>query len=65
MNRIRRAITKDAYDRAQARNGYLTSADKMEVFGEELCCGRGVYFATVYERGGEYYTVAEIGGSSD
>ena len=60
-----REITKDQYDRAMQNRGYLTNADKDDVFSVAELCGYGVYGAIVFEKDGKYYVGYSIGDSCD
>jgi len=62
---FKREITKEVYDRAQDNRGYITEADKQELFSDEELFGYGVYRARVSEIDGKYYMSYMLGGSCD
>lgn len=65
MNRYEKEITKEIYDRAKAKGGYIASEDMSKVFSRSQLCGYGVYTATVFERDGAYYCSFYLGSSCD
>jgi hypothetical protein len=60
-------ISEEVYKRAMDCNGYITSADKNELFPEYLLCGYGVYSAMAYKdkETGKYMCRWDRGDSCD
>lgn len=65
MNRYEKEITKEIYDRAKEKGGYIASEDMSKVFSIDQLCGYGVYSAMVFERDGKYYVSYYLGSSCD
>lgn len=63
MQRYKRKITKEMFDRAE--NGYLAQKDYEKVFDESERYGYGVYADHAYEENGEYYVAFDMGDSCD
>lgn len=43
--RSEKPITKEQYERARERGGYITQADLEDIFSQSILCGYGVYDA--------------------
>lgn len=65
MEKYKRKISKEIYDRAMLHKGYLASEDMSKVFNASELMGYGVYVPMVFERDGEYYVSFEMGSSCD
>lgn len=63
MNRCKREISKEIYDRSE--RGYLKGPDYQKVFSQSELMGYGVYNDKVYEEDGKYYISFELGSSCD
>lgn len=46
-------VTKEWYDKIN--KGYLSGEERLELFGESLCCGYGIYGYSAREKDGKYY----------
>lgn len=60
-----RKISKEIYDRAKERNGYITRDDMKEVFSVPEIYGYEIYSTQVYEDGVEYFCKYNMGESCD
>ena len=60
-----REVTKEIYERAKENRGYMTDADKQEIFSPSLLYGYGVYGAKVYEENGKYICHYSRGNTCD
>lgn len=65
MNRYEKEITKEIYDRAKEKGGYIASEDMSKVFSISQLCGYGVYTPKVFEKDGKYYVSFYLGSSCD
>lgn len=65
MERLTREITKEQYDRAMANSGYITEADKLEVFSVSELYGYGVYSPMVRNDNGKFMVSFLRGESCD
>lgn len=65
MKTREREITREMYDRAMERHGYLTEEDKSKVFTVAELLGYGVYSAVVCHYGDRYVVRYQIGDSCD
>lgn len=60
-----REITKEQYDRAMERHGYLSEEDKDKVFTVAELLGYGVYGAVVAHYGDKYVVRFQMGDNCD
>lgn len=60
-----REISAEQYARAQEHRGYLSEADRNDVFSDSERYGYGVYGGDVIEREGKYYVRYSLGSTCD
>ena len=65
MQKRKREITKEQYERAVQNKGYISEVDKADVFTESEIWGYGVYGNKVVEDDGKYYVHYSIGDTCD
>ena len=61
----RREISKEQYIKAMEHNGRLTEEQELEILGESLVRGYGVYGTAVYMSGDKYMLKYETNDSCD
>ena len=61
----RREISKEQYVKAMEHGGRLTEEQELEILGESLVRGYGVYGTAVYMDGGKYMLKYETNDSCD
>lgn len=65
MQRRKREITKEQYERAIQNGGHIAEEDKSDVFSCSEIWGYGVYGNRVVEDDGKYYVDYSIGETCD
>lgn len=67
MERNRKEIPKEVYDRAMANHGIMTDEDQKKMFDVSIINGYGLYCVGVYkdEAAGKYMCTYYIGDSCD
>ena len=60
-----REISKEEYDKAMANGGRLTEEQELEILGESIVRGYGVYGTAVYMDGDKYMLKYETNDSCD
>lgn len=60
-----RDITAEQYRRAIKNHGLIAEQDEDKIFTKYELIGRGVYYATVYEKNGRYFVRYSLGDSCD
>lgn len=65
LQKCKRQITKEQYERALNNNSYITDEDEMIIFTAAERYGYGIYSDKVIEENGKYYCEFEMGTSCD
>ena len=65
MKSLTREISKEIYDRAQAKNGYVLEEDMGKVWDSSELWGYGVYDGTTFEQNGKFFVRYCLGDSCD